>query len=45
MMLNQIIDVSGISRDAVLMVGDTSFDLDMAVNAGVDGVAFNPWCP
>lgn len=39
MMLNQIIDVTGISRDAVLMVGDTSFDLDMAANAGIDAVA------
>lgn len=39
MMLNQIIDAMGISRDAILMVGDTSFDLDMAANAGVDAVA------
>lgn len=39
MMLNEIIDVTGVERAAVLMVGDTSFDLDMASNAGVDAVA------
>lgn len=39
MMLNEIIEATGIKRSAVLMVGDTSFDLDMAFNAGVDAVA------
>jgi phosphoglycolate phosphatase len=38
-MLNEIIETTGIDRAAVLMVGDTSFDLDMAFNAGVDAVA------
>lgn len=39
MMLNEIIEVTGVERAAVLMVGDTSFDLDMAFNAGIDAVA------
>lgn len=39
MMLNEILAETQMSQDAVLMVGDTSFDLDMAFHAGVDAVA------
>ena len=38
-MLLEIMDVLEIDRGAVLMVGDTTHDLQMARNAGVDGLA------
>lgn len=37
-MLLEILDELGIAADRALMVGDTTFDLEMARNAGVDGV-------
>jgi phosphoglycolate phosphatase len=38
-MLHELIDEMGVSPGDVLMVGDTEFDLQMAINAGVDAVA------
>ena len=38
-MLHQLIDVLGVSADDTLMIGDTTHDLQMALNAGVAGVA------
>ncbi len=38
-MLEQILDVLGAAPGETLMVGDTSFDLEMARNAGADAVA------
>jgi phosphoglycolate phosphatase len=38
-MLLEILDVLEIDRGAALMVGDTTHDLQMARNAGVDGLA------
>ncbi len=38
-MLLGILDELGVDRRQALMVGDTTFDLDMAKNAGVDAVA------
>lgn len=37
-MLLEIMDELGIAPDRVLMVGDTTHDLQMALNAGVDAV-------
>lgn len=37
-MLLDILDELGVGRREALMVGDTTFDLDMAKNAGVDAV-------
>ena len=37
-MLLEIIDELGLTADRVLMVGDTTHDLQMAINAGVDAV-------
>ncbi|TAJ81690.1 MAG: HAD family hydrolase [Gallionellaceae bacterium] len=37
-MLLEIIDELGVAADRVLMVGDTTHDLQMAINAGVDAV-------
>ena len=37
-MLLEIMDELGMSRDRVLMVGDTTHDLQMALNAGVDAI-------
>jgi phosphoglycolate phosphatase len=37
-MLLEIMDELGLTADRVLMVGDTTHDLQMAVNAGVDAV-------
>jgi phosphoglycolate phosphatase len=37
-MLLEIMDELGLSADRVLMVGDTTHDLQMAINAGVDAV-------
>ena len=38
-MLQHLMDVSGVERERTLMIGDTSHDLQMALNAGVDAVA------
>lgn len=38
-MLLEIIDELGLEADRVLMIGDTTHDLQMAINAGVDAVA------
>lgn len=37
-MLLEIIDELGVSADRALMVGDTTHDLQMAINAGIDAV-------
>ena len=38
-MLNELIDVLGATADKTLMIGDTTHDLQMAINAGVAGLA------
>jgi phosphoglycolate phosphatase len=38
-MLNQLIDFVGVDPDETVMIGDTEYDLQMAVNAGVPSVA------
>ncbi len=38
-MLLQILDYLALAPEQVLMVGDTRHDMDMALNAGVDGLA------
>ncbi|BAL25159.1 HAD-IA family hydrolase [Azoarcus sp. KH32C] len=38
-MLEQIMDELGVGRQRTLMVGDTTHDMQMAANAGVDGLA------
>jgi phosphoglycolate phosphatase len=38
-MLERLMSFSGTSRDEVLMIGDTTHDLDLARNAGVDALA------
>ncbi len=38
-MLHEILDVTGVGPGAALMVGDTEYDLEMGVRAGVPGVA------
>ena len=38
-MLNDLIDILGTTSERTLMIGDTTHDLQMAVNAGVAGVA------
>lgn len=37
-MLNEIMSVVGVEKSSVIMVGDTSHDLQMAANAGVHGL-------
>jgi phosphoglycolate phosphatase len=37
-MLNEILDFTAIDPDKAIMVGDTTFDLDMAANAQVAGL-------
>ena len=37
-MLNEILDFSAINADKAIMVGDTTYDMDMAVNANIDGL-------
>jgi len=39
LMLNEILAHCGVPADKALMVGDSSFDLDMARRAGIDSVA------
>jgi phosphoglycolate phosphatase len=38
-MLNEIMEHCGVQPEKALMVGDASFDLQMARNAGMDAVA------
>ena len=38
LMLNQIIDELGCDKNTVVMIGDTTFDLEMAKNAGVASI-------
>lgn len=38
-MLFEILEELGVRKDDALMIGDTTFDLDMAKNAGMDAVA------
>ncbi|THB70435.1 MAG: HAD family hydrolase [Gammaproteobacteria bacterium] len=38
-MLVEVIDRLGVDKSCALMIGDTEFDLEMALNAGVDSVA------
>jgi len=37
-MLHEILDYSAISKDKVIMVGDTTYDMDMAANANIHGL-------
>lgn len=37
-MLEQLMDVFGVDRSRTLMIGDTTHDLDMAANAGVQAI-------
>ena len=41
LMLHQILDETGLVADQVLMIGDTSYDLEMASRAGIDRVAMS----
>jgi phosphoglycolate phosphatase len=41
LMLQQIMQVAGKRPDQAVMVGDTVFDMDMALNAGIKKVAVN----
>jgi phosphoglycolate phosphatase len=38
-MVERILDMTGIERERALMVGDTTHDLQLAANAGIDAVA------
>ena len=38
-LLEELIEEFAVSKDRVLMIGDTTHDLQMAVNAGVAGLA------
>jgi len=38
-MLREILDMTGVSAHRAIMVGDTIYDMEMARNAGVDGLA------
>lgn len=37
-MLHEILDFTSIDADKAIMVGDTTFDMDMAANAGITGL-------
>lgn len=37
-MLNQLVECLGVSRDRAVMIGDTTHDLQMALNAGMAGI-------
>jgi len=37
-MLQQIMDAVGVAPEETLMIGDTTMDLEMALNAGADGI-------
>lgn len=41
LMLEEILEETGIDRTQALMIGDTVFDLEMANNAGTDALAVN----
>lgn len=41
LMLQELLDELGVPVEAALMVGDTSFDLDMANNLGMDSIAMS----
>lgn len=45
-MINEILDFTSIEPDKTIMVGDTTYDLDMAQSAGVDalGVSYGVHC-
>jgi len=38
-MLNAIIELTGVRRERVVIIGDSVHDMEMAVNAGVDSIA------
>ncbi|MBE9515464.1 MAG: HAD-IIIA family hydrolase [Proteobacteria bacterium] len=38
-MLEDILDVTGVTPDRTIMIGDTTFDMEMASNAGIAGLA------
>jgi len=40
-MLLQILDVTGVEADRALMIGDTTYDMQMAASAGVSAVGVN----
>ncbi|MDA8389522.1 MAG: HAD-IA family hydrolase [Gammaproteobacteria bacterium] len=44
LMLNEILAVSGVTQDAALMVGDTTYDLEMAARARIDSVGVTYGC-
>ena len=41
-MVNEILDFYSVAKDEALIIGDSSYDLEMALNAGIDslGVTF-----
>lgn len=39
LMIREILEETGIAAEHALMIGDTEYDMEMAVNAGVDGLA------
>lgn len=39
LMLEQILQATGVDADRALMIGDSTFDLEMATNAGMDSLA------
>lgn len=41
LMLHEILEETGLAAEEVLMIGDTSYDLDMARRAGIDRVAMS----
>jgi phosphoglycolate phosphatase len=40
-MLHEILEETGLAAEEVLMIGDTSYDLEMARRAGIDRVAMS----
>lgn len=38
-MVERILDMTGVDRDQAVMIGDTTHDLQLAANAGIDAVA------
>ena len=38
-MLEDVLDMAGVNADRAIMIGDTTFDMEMARNAGVAGLA------
>lgn len=39
LMLEQIVDELGVSKDRAIMVGDSTYDMEMAANFGMDSIA------